>query len=51
MRNYRLPGMAIDGKLKADGTRYATNLTLREGAGTVKLKGVPAFQPMLKVIC
>jgi hypothetical protein len=39
MRNYRLPGMAIDGTLKADGTRYATNLTLREGAGTVKLKG------------
>ena len=39
MRNYRLPGMAIDGKLKADGTRYATNLTLREGTGIVKLKG------------
>lgn len=39
MRNYRLPGMAIDGKLNTDGTRYATNLTLREGTGIVKLKG------------
>ena len=40
MRNYRIPnGMQIDGKLLADGTRYATSLTLREGAGIVKLKG------------
>jgi hypothetical protein len=39
MRNYRLPAMGIDGTLKANGTRYATNLTVREGEGTLKLKG------------
>ena len=39
MRNYRIPGMAFDGTLKANGPRYTANLTLREGAGLVKLKG------------
>ena len=40
MRNYRIPnGLQIDGTLKANGTRYATNLVAREGAGTLKLKG------------
>ena len=40
MRDYRIPsGIQIDGSLKADGTRYATNLTAREGAGMVKLVG------------
>ena len=40
MRDYRIPnGLQIDGTLKADGTRYATNLVAREGSGTVKLKG------------
>ena len=44
MRNYRIPnGIQIDGTLKADGTRYATNLTAREGAGTVKLKGTASI--------
>ena len=39
MRNYRIPGMAFDGTLKANGPRYTANLTLREGSGLVKLKG------------
>ena len=39
MRDYRIPAMQIDGTLKANGTRYATNLTAREGSGVVKLKG------------
>ena len=39
MRNYRIPAMQIDGTLKANGTRYTTDLTAREGSGVVKLKG------------
>ncbi|WP_033148565.1 translocation/assembly module TamB domain-containing protein [Prevotella sp. P6B1] len=40
MRNYRIPyGMTLDGTLKTEGTRYATNLVATEGAGTIKLKG------------
>ena len=39
MRDYRIPAMQIDGTLNADGTRYTTKLTAREGVGTVKLKG------------
>ena len=40
MRDYRIPsGLQIDGTLKANGTRYATSLVAREGAGIVKLKG------------
>ena len=40
MRDYRIPyGMTLQGTLKADGTRYATQLVARDGAGTVTLKG------------
>ena len=39
MRDYRIPGgMQLDGTLKADGTRYATNLTAREGASTLAVQ-------------
>ncbi len=38
--DYRIPnGMTLDGTLKADGSRYAANLTAREGSGSVRLKG------------
>lgn len=42
--SYRLPpGMTLDARLKADGRRYAADMTLHEGhgatAGTVKLDG------------
>ncbi|MCR4581999.1 MAG: translocation/assembly module TamB domain-containing protein [Prevotella sp.] len=38
--DYRLPsGMRLNGSLKADATRYQTDLTLQEGGGSVKLKG------------
>ena len=37
---YRIPnGMGIDGRLKADGTRYNLDMTLHEGNGNVKMKG------------
>ena len=40
MRDYRIPrGMTLDGTLKANGTRYATQLVAKEGVGTVSLKG------------
>ena len=40
MKNYRIPsGITLDGTIKADGTRYAADLTAHEGGGTVKLKG------------
>ena len=40
MRDYRIPaGMAVDGILKANGTRYSADLTAREGSGVVKFKG------------
>ena len=40
MRDYRIPsGMTLDGTLKANGTKYVTDLTAREAGGTVKLKG------------
>ena len=39
-KDYRIPnGMTLDGTLKANGPRYATNMTLREGSGIVKLVG------------
>ena len=39
-KDYRIPnGMTLDGTLKANGTKYATNMTLREGSGLVKLIG------------
>ncbi|MBQ8989649.1 MAG: translocation/assembly module TamB domain-containing protein [Prevotella sp.] len=38
--DYRIPnGMTLDGTVKANGPRYAANLTAREGNGSVKLKG------------
>ena len=40
MNDYRIPnGISLDGTLKADATRYTTNLTVREGQGTIQLKG------------
>ena len=40
MKDYRIPnGITLDGSIKADGTKYAADLTAREGGGTVKLKG------------
>ena len=40
MRDYRIPaGMTLDGTLKANGTKYVTDLTAREAGGTIKLKG------------
>ena len=39
-KDYRIPnGMTLDGVLKANGPKYATNMTLREGSGLVKLIG------------
>ncbi len=39
-RNIHLPhGIAAHGRLTADGTRYAADVTLREGMGTVRTKG------------
>ena len=39
-KDYRIPnGMTLDGTLKANGPKYVTNMTLREGAGIVKLIG------------
>ena len=38
--SYRIPhGMVANGTLKADGTKYSTNLTVSEGKGSVALKG------------
>jgi hypothetical protein len=40
MKDYRIPnGITLDGTLKANGTKFATDLIAREGSGTVKLKG------------
>ena len=39
-RNYRIPnGIRANGLLEADAARYAADVTLREGRGTVKAKG------------
>jgi len=43
LRSYRIPGMNLSGTLKANGTRYATNLVARQGAGTVNFKGSAAI--------
>jgi hypothetical protein len=38
--SYRIPsGISVQGRVKADGSRYAANLTAREGNGTVKADG------------
>ena len=40
MNDYRIPnGITLDGTLKANGTRYTTDLIAREGQGNVRLKG------------
>ena len=37
-RNYRIPGgLRADGRVKADGTQYVADVTLREGQGTVNV--------------
>ena len=39
-KDYRIPnGITLDGTIKADGTKYAADLTASEGGGSVKLKG------------
>ena len=38
--DYRIPnGISLDGTFKANGNKYATDLTAREAQGTLKLKG------------
>ena len=40
-RNYHIPnGMRAAGRVKADGANYAADVTLREGGGMVKAKGM-----------
>ena len=37
---YHIPnGMEIDGRLRAEGTRYTADMTMHEGKGNLKLKG------------
>lgn len=39
-KNYRIPnGITLEGTLKANGPRYATNMMLHEGTGSVRLIG------------
>ena len=38
-RNYRLPPMSAQGRVKADGQQYFADITAREGKGLVKAKG------------
>jgi hypothetical protein len=38
-RNYRLPPISAEGRVKADGARYFADVTAREGRGLVKVKG------------
>ena len=38
-RQYRLPPLSAEGRVKADGSQYAADIIAREGAGTVKAKG------------
>ena len=41
LKDYRIPsGIALDGAVKANGSRYTTDLTARESSGTVTLKGM-----------
>ena len=39
-RNYRLPPMTAEGRVKMDGEEYQADITAREGNGTVKAKGL-----------
>ena len=38
-RNYRIPSMSAEGRVKADGSQYSGELALQEGKGTVKAEG------------
>ena len=38
-RNYRIPPLSAQGRVKADGQQYFADITAREGRGTVKAKG------------
>ena len=38
-RNYRIPPMSAQGRVKADGQQYYADITAREGRGMVKAKG------------
>ena len=39
-KDFRIPsGISLEGTIKADGTRYAADLTAQEGGGSVTLKG------------
>ncbi len=38
-RNYRIPPMSAQGRIKADGQQYAADIVAREGRGVVKCKG------------
>ncbi len=38
-RNYRVPPLSAEGRVKADGAQYEADVTAREGQGVVKLAG------------
>ena len=38
-RNYRIPPMTAEGRVRADGAQYTANITAREGQGTVSVDG------------
>ena len=38
-RNYRIPPLSAQGRVKADGQQYFADITAREGRGVVKAKG------------
>ena len=38
-RNYRLPPMSAEGRVKADGAQYSANIKAREGSGVLSLDG------------
>ena len=38
-RNYRIPPMTAEGRVRADGAQYTANITAREGQGTIHVDG------------
>ena len=38
-RDYRLPPMSVEGRVKADGAQYSANIKAREGSGILSLDG------------
>ncbi len=38
-RNYRIPPLTAEGRVRADGAQYTANITAREGQGTVSVDG------------